>query len=87
MYPTIGRIVHYTYPEFAGATAIRPAIVVRDWGNGCVNLRVFEDGGNDDELTAVHGTWPTSVTAADAIDGGAPGAVSQVGRWHWPARS
>ncbi len=41
---SVGRIVHFVLRD--GKT-IRPALVVRVWGNA-VNLRVYYDGSNDD---------------------------------------
>ncbi len=86
--PTLGRIVHYTYPD--GVT--RPAIVVRDWSNGCVNLQVFLDGSNDDRdqndgKPLERATWPTSVTASPAVDGGESGTVPAPCYWNWPPRA
>jgi len=81
--PTVGRIVHYRVGGDDDAPELRPAIVVRDWGGGCVNLQVFLDGRNDDrhaetsERECIQGTaWRTSVTEG-----------AEVGQWRWPARS
>lgn len=87
--PTLGRIVHYTFPD----GEVRPAVVVRDWGGGCVNLQVFLDGDND--ARKERPSWATSVAPSDAVPTGEgeaappgePGTASQAGRWNWPARS
>lgn len=98
--PTVGRLVHFTLkaaphdPDEAIANRARPAIVVRDWGNGCVNLQVFLDGSNDDDRVKASGhtigtngnLWLTSVQPSDAQEGEVAGYKPQDGRWHWPAR-
>jgi hypothetical protein len=66
--PTVGRIVHYF--EFAGADPL-PAIVVRVWGDDCINLRVF----TDNDASPLH---MTSVTRRNETDPG--------WGWDWPLR-
>lgn len=81
--PTVGRIVHYTIQRRDDPPETRAAIVCRDWGNGCVNLRVVLDGRNDDGIEE----WVTSRLPSAAVDGGDPGTVPQLGCWNWPPRA
>ena len=63
MKPTIGRIVLYRVGqgddhELKNNDAkVLPAMIVRVWGDTCVNLKVFADGYRD--------IWKTSVTQGD----------------------
>lgn len=85
---TIGRIVHYVLPLTArNAGQVRPAIITRVWQQldyeshpGMSNLRVFLDGGNDQDPHAnpQYPEWVGSV----CYD--ADGAL---GTWHWPPRA
>lgn len=83
MYPTIGRIVHFTFPpkDPDDQPQTRAAMVVRDWGNGCVNLHVFLDGENDTRYDRRE--WQTSITASSAVDDKPPGTVPAIGYWNW----
>jgi hypothetical protein len=78
--PSLGRIVHYVLPEGPHAGDHRPAIVVRVWGDTCVNLQVFTDGDNDfnDSDPTQNVLWVTSATLDP--EGKAPRS------WHWPER-
>lgn len=75
MKPAIGRIVHYKVAESDGfakwyedglldrridAGELLPAIIVHDWGKGCVNLQVFVDGpaGTKYRTSVVEGSEP-----------------------------
>ncbi|MDE3097338.1 MAG: hypothetical protein KGK07_15225 [Chloroflexota bacterium] len=96
MKPTVGRIVHYVLPEHVSkrcAGMVRPAIVVRVWGDGIsdkpaapvadpdhgsVQLQVFTDCSNDGDACAAGVMWATSVHYDES---GAPGT------WHWPPRA
>lgn len=69
MTPTVGRIVNYVLPN----GAIRPAIVVRVWDDGRLQLQQFTDQTNDGEPLGI--VWRTSV-----VEGCEPG------QWHWPVR-
>lgn len=81
---TEGRIVHYVMEDGPSKGEVRPAIVVRVWrdrgqaqANGCCQLQVFTDGGNDGPQFAGGIIWRTSRLYDEA---GAPGT------WHWPTR-
>ena len=58
-----------------------PAIVTSVWGDACVNLAVFADGGNSE----IDGTnfrmvkWVTSATLDDS-------ETPQPRTWHWPEK-
>ena len=79
--PTIGRIVHYTFPtdaalginEPAGQSRTVPAIIVQVFSDTCVNLQVFPDG--DRELL-----WLTSRCYRE-------GAQPEGDYWEWPTKS
>jgi hypothetical protein len=69
MEPKIGRIVHFRVPEDTkpkvNFAETLPAIVVRVWSNGVVNLKVITDGPSDLWITSVlqgdkegQWTWP-----------------------------
>lgn len=89
MKPTIGRIVHFVqekpaqYQPKDGPKLLvhLPAIITAVWGETCVNLQVFTDGGNSE----IDGTnfrsvkWITSVSV-DPTDNPQPRT------WHWPER-
>ncbi len=72
---TEGRMVHYVLPDGPSAGQHRPAVVVRVWDSGFVNLLVFRDGYNDvEEPTANIVLWVTSVEYNE----------HGIGRtWHW----
>lgn len=62
--------------EDDGATPVlRPALVVRQWSETCLNLQVFLDGSNDDHHGALpcqlerndHVVWCTSVAKGDGV--------------------
>ena len=83
MKPTIGRTVHIVLPNGQH----RSAVVCRDWGNNCINVRVAYDGTNDDDTRnqATNGgyffgdDWLTSINLDES--------VSPCPRtWHWPER-
>lgn len=94
--PSPGRIVHVRIGGPDDIPDLRPAIVVRDWGGGTVNLQLFLDGTND------RGEWDPSTAAnkepshglyknADC-DKGSAWLTSilegeGVGEWRWPART
>ncbi len=70
---SVGRIVHVPLDKvdpYTGEPVIRPALVVRAWNNGCLNLQVFYDGSNDNSARGGVGVrnlgslteWKTSVT-------------------------
>jgi hypothetical protein len=76
---TEGRIVHVR----RGAGRCQPAIVVRHWSGGSVNLLVFRDGSNDSGLDSagVEPTrWATSVQHESST-------VAGNQSWHWPERA
>lgn len=85
MQVTIGRIVHVRIGGEDAEPVLRPALVVRVWGDTCVNLQVFLDGTNDQHVGPLGGevarvpalgiAWCTSVTQGDKL-----------GEWRWPAR-
>lgn len=61
--PAIGRIVLYQFHEHEAGGAVRPAIIVRVWGDqpeSAVQLQVFVDGSNDGFAGGT--VWKTSVT-------------------------
>jgi hypothetical protein len=65
--PQIGDIVGYTLPDGAHPGDIRPALIVRTWGDTSdarVNLQVFTDGTNDYPANHAGATgilWQSSV--------------------------
>ena len=85
--PSIGRIVHFRLSE----DHVRPAVIVRDWGGGTLNLQVLYDGTNDvpglgtandaegEFPTEDEGRaglgWKTSIVEGDGV-----------GQWSWPPR-
>lgn len=85
---TVGRIVHYTLPaHYPRGGEVRPAIVVRSWSpiehdnphSGMVNLKVFLDGANDQDISqGGHDLWVGSVYFDP--DG-------KPGTWRWPPRA
>ena len=82
MKPTIGRIVHFVQKKPAGygdALVHLPAIITAVWGESCVNLQVFTDGTNSDEMNMAPVKWVTSASL-DASN------EPQPGTWHWPER-
>lgn len=81
MKPSIGRIVHFVQKRPAhygdGQLVHLPAIIVAVWGESCVNLQVFTDGANSDEMNTMPVKWVTSV-GLDASENPQPRT------WHWP---
>ncbi len=84
--PSIGRIVHFVLPAggcFQNAGEHRAAIIVRVWGNDCVNLKVFTDSDvpNAGGRMVADGVdvWVSSVI----FD---PTGVAERS-WHWPEDS
>lgn len=57
---TVGQIVNYVLHDGRNKGKIRPAIIVRVWGDTCVNLQVFVDGDND----FPHSTSPVWITSS-----------------------
>ena len=74
MTPTVGRIVHY-YPDDSAVKKRMPfaAIVTRVWTDSCVNLEVFNDGGQPDR-----GGFAGSVERSDNPEDR---------HWMWPPRA
>lgn len=87
MKPSIGRIVLVNISPDPDRPALRPAIVTAVWSDTCINVRLFEDGGNDAALlvglgvSEEHPDWLTSINQASAGDG-------SIGfrQWAWPPR-
>lgn len=83
MKPSIGRIVHYVQAKPAGgygkAIIHLPAVITAVWGDTCVNLQVFTDGTNSDEMYMSPVKWVTSSTLDES-------EVPQVRTWHWPEK-
>lgn len=85
MKPTIGRIVHFVQelpswrqPKDGPKVVVHlPAIVVGVLGDACVNLQVFTDGSNSDDLNMAPVKWIASVN----LD---PSDTPQPRTWHWP---
>jgi hypothetical protein len=81
MTPTIGRIVHYTFPRNSPRADqgnsvpgdVVPAIIVKVWSDTCVNLRIFQDG----QHAPIH---ETSVCLKDE------GNIEYGNHWDWPQR-
>jgi hypothetical protein len=76
----LNRIVQVCIGEESGEEVWRPAIVVRDWGGGCVNVQVFLDGTNDSDFASVEECerglrWEPSRSEGDSV-----------GHWRWPPR-
>lgn len=82
MQPTIGRIVHFTFPQDevkgfsseAGQSQTVPAIIVSVHSDECVNLRVFPDSSGPSIVK-------TSVPLKQESNSKANGFY-----WEWPAR-
>jgi len=83
--PTIGQIVHYVqrkplmYQPKDGPVALvhLPAIITAVWGGDtCVNLQVFTDGTNSDEMNMAPFKWITSCSLDET--------ATQERSWHWP---
>ena len=72
---TEGRDVHFVLPDGPSAGQHRPAIVVKVWIQGYVNLIVFMDGTNDGMPPGGYLRWETSV----GYDPDVKGART----WHW----
>jgi len=72
---TEGRIVHYVLPDGPSAGQHRPAIVVKNWGGGGVQLQVFTDGQNDGAENVV---WVTSILHSE---------TKEKNTWHWIERA
>ena len=74
-----GELVFYVLPNGFSQGQRRPAIIVRDWKNGIMNLQVFTDGLND-FAAGDEGSdgilWATSVHYA-------PGISKAPGTWHY----
>ncbi len=72
----IGSLVQYVLE----GGSHRPAVVVNDWGNGCVNLQVFTDsdpeGLCNDKLPQIE--WKTSILKSEE--------ENDPHTWHWPER-
>ena len=73
---TEGRIVHYVLPDGPHAGEHRPAIVVKVWTGGYINLVVFMDGTNDGPGRGGCVEWATSIQHDPAPT--PPGRT-----WHW----
>lgn len=54
---SLGEIVHYVLSDGRSKGEHRPAIVVRDWGEGMVNIQVLPDGSNDFMGRGRDGDW------------------------------
>lgn len=84
-FPTIGRIVHATILDAKGDLVVRPAIIVRVWGEAptaAVNAQVFCDGDapasqSNDGLPNV--LWKTSLMFSEE-------SGTLAGSWSWPPR-
>lgn len=75
-----GRIVHYVLPDDNDCLTPgqhRPAIVVKVWHEGAVNLQVFTDFDNDYPRSDGH-IWATSVEYDEN---------KTEGTWHWIERA
>lgn len=90
--PSVGRTVHYVLPDGPSAGEVRPATVVRVWGDPPtapypIQLAVLVDGANDyprlqfedaaGSRQVVPVIWKTSVVYDEG---------GRQGTWHWPAR-
>lgn len=74
---SIGRIVHYRLPE--KPDEVRPAVIVRTWGNDhCVQLNVFLDKANDAGVADFASSAQHESTRPDLAGKG--------GTWFWPPR-
>jgi hypothetical protein len=77
--PTPGRMVNFVLHEGRSKGGVRPAMIVKVWGEGCVSLQVFTDGQNanhgNDGLPGV--LWVPSVNYSEQ---------RQERTWHWPQR-
>lgn len=88
----IGRIVHYRIGGTDESPELRPALVVRDWGSGCVNLQVFLDGNNDrnDGTPSYTREGYEQVSKEESASGSAWRTSrtegGQIGQWRWPVR-
>lgn len=81
MTPTIGRIVHYTFPQNEPAPNhgdTVPAIITAVFSDDCVNLRIFAD--QEPAKPSVQ-EWRTSV-----IRKGADNWPYGQDCWEWPPR-
>jgi hypothetical protein len=85
MKPTIGRIVHFVQEKPAShqpkegprVLVNLPAIITAVWGETCVNLQVFTDGTNSDEMNMAAVKW-VPLASLDASE------TPQPRTWHWP---
>lgn len=81
--PTIGRIVLATIRDAKDALVVRPAIIVRVWGEAptaAVNVQVFCDGDGGHANDGLHNVvWKTSLGFAEE-----PGVLALT--WSWPPR-
>jgi len=79
--PSIGRIVHFVQkkpPTYGTGFVHLPAIIVAVWGDTCVNLQVFTDGGNSeiDGTNFPNVKWVTSASLDES--------ATLDRTWHWP---
>lgn len=80
--PTVGRIVHFHLSD----GEVRPAIIVRVWSDTCVQLQVFTDGYNDNDVLRSmqrigSGDAPNVLWATSSEHG------TDAHQWSWPQRS
>ncbi len=77
----IGQIVKFVLDAMFGPNCgeIRPAMVVRLWGSGCVQLCVFVDGGNDcpPHNATVEVTLPGTTQQCGAINAPITGTAGE----------
>lgn len=74
--PSIGHIVHYVLRDGEH----RPAIITHvDSNDYFVNLQVFNDGHNDNQLSSGGTSWRSSVENDEEF--------KEENTWHWPERT
>jgi hypothetical protein len=89
MKPSIGRIVHFVQERPSRYQSMNepkilvhlPAIITAVWGESCVNLQVFTDGGNSEEGPSSNPPSVKRITSATLDEN-----ASQPYSWHWPER-
>lgn len=90
MKPSIGRIVQVRIGGTEEEPELRPALVVKVWGDTCINVQTFLDGTNDKQHIASAKDSAVSFGEVDCLRGHLwATSVCEgvgIGQWRWPAK-